>query len=306
VRTGGTNKDFWRGEDLSSKTLLVRFTDGLGEHILQSTFIKDIAALAPNCIVECSKRLAPILHRSFPNIEVISGYDRDAVNGALERADYQIPAFNMGRYVRKSFDQFDSEKHAHLAADPELVQHYREKYLERAHGRRIVGLSWMSGNPKIGKYKTLELETLKPLLNSKDMHFVSLQYGEVNDLLAEFAKDTGIDIYTDPDVDQLTDLEHFFAQVAALDLVITISSSAAHVAGSLGVPTWVMLPQQGTGPLWFWFMDRADSPWYSSVRLFRQQSTPSPDNPWWPEVVEDVADALSTWLVEPLAPRPLP
>ena len=298
--------EFWLGQDPSTKTILVFFTDGLGEHIIQSAFVRYIADQTEHCIVECSRRLVPILQRSFPDVEFVSGYDRTGANDALERADYQVPALNMARHVRPKIETTSLGNGSLLKADPELVRAYREKYEKQADGRKLVGLSWISGNTKIGKYKTLELNALKPLLDTEAMCFVNLQYGVATSVIDEFSKETGIEIYTDPTVDQLSDLEHFFAQVAALDLVITISNSAAHVAGSLGVPTWIILPRQGIGPLWFWFLDREDSPWYPSVQLFRQKSTPLPGQDWWPEVIDEVAGALSDWLAKPLASRPDP
>jgi ADP-heptose:LPS heptosyltransferase len=84
----------------------------------------------------------------------------------------------------------------------------------------------------------------------------------------------------------LTDLDGFAAQVAALDLVITISNTTAHVAGALGVPCWVLLPS-GLGENWYWFLDRDDSPWYPSVRLFRQ-SEPGV----WTDVINNVGAAF--------------
>ena len=302
--TRSEKTNFWHGEALDSKTILVFFTDGLGEHIIQSAFISEIAKHTQNCIVECSKRLAPILKRAYPNIEFVSGYDQALVTSALERSDFQIPALNIGLHFHKALGHFPKVSQNLLTADADLETMYRSKYAKLANGRKIVGVSWISGNLKIGKYKTLGLEALEPILNPEEMFLVNLQYGPVSEAIEEFSKNTGIQIYTDPTVDQFKELEPFFAQVAATDLVITISNTTAHVAGSLGVPTWVMLPKQGMAPLWFWFMDRSDSPWYPSVRLFRQQSAPSQDHSWWPEVIDDVAAALPQWLAAPLAPRP--
>jgi tetratricopeptide (TPR) repeat protein len=301
--TRGGKTDFWRGQDLSSKTLLVFFTDGIGEHIIQSSFINDIVGMAHSIIIECVERFVPILKKSFPNVEIISAQNRTSVRQALNRADYQIPALNLGRILRNNFDQFPKHQNGFLNASPDLIKHYRDKYLKRANGKRVVGLSWLSGNARLGQYKSLSLDALRPVLDTETMSFVSLQYGPMSNTLAEFSEETGIEIYADPSVDQLRDLDPFFAQVAAMDLVITISNTTAHIAGALGVPAWVMLPRQGLGPLWFWFIDREDSPWYPSVRLFRQKSMPTEDSPWWPEVIDEVATALPAWLAKPLTPR---
>ena len=90
--------------------------------------------------------------------------------------------------------------------------------------------------------------------------------------------------FPDDSFDQMTDLDTFAAQVAAMDLVISVSNTTVHIAGALGVPTWIMVP---TMPMWRWMAERQDSPWYPSVRLFRQ--TRAND---WEDVVKRVRDAL--------------
>ena len=79
----------------------------------------------------------------------------------------------------------------------------------------------------------------------------------------------------------------FAAQVAAMDLVVSISNTTAHIAGALGVPTWVLLSEV---PLWRWFQDETNSPWYPSVQLFRQRRRQG-----WLEVMSEVASALRDW-----------
>ena len=127
------------------------------------------------------------------------------------------------------------------------------------------------------------------------MNLVSLQYGPVSGTLNEFEKETGVQVYLDDTVDQLKDLETFFAQVSAMDLVITISNTTAHVAGALGIPTWLILPR-GAGEIWYWFTERTDSPWYPSVKLFRQTSSVGAHKEWWSEPVDAIASSLSKWL----------
>jgi hypothetical protein len=127
------------------------------------------------------------------------------------------------------------------------------------------------------------------------MNLVSLQYGPVSKKLDEFEKKTGTHIYCDDTVDQLKDLEAFFAQVSAMDLVITISNTTAHVAGALGIPTWLILPR-GAGEIWYWFTERSDSPWYPSVKLFRQKSSVGAHTEWWSDAVDEIASSLPSWL----------
>jgi ADP-heptose:LPS heptosyltransferase len=88
----------------------------------------------------------------------------------------------------------------------------------------------------------------------------------------------------DRSVDQFADIDVFAGQIAALDMVITIDNSTAHLAGALGVPAWVLLPFARD---WRWLRARQDSPWYPTLRLFRQ---PQPGD--WQSVVQEICDAL--------------
>jgi ADP-heptose:LPS heptosyltransferase len=124
---------------------------------------------------------------------------------------------------------------------------------------------------------------LTPLLTLSGIRWVSLQYGD-HEALEEEAAAAGAPILIDRAVDQLSDLDIFAAQIAAMDLVITIDNSTAHLAGALGVPVWVLLP---FAPDWRWLLDREDCPWYPTMRLFRQTELGN-----WQSVVERVRRSL--------------
>jgi len=114
---------------------------------------------------------------------------------------------------------------------------------------------------------------------------VSLQYG---DPIAQHAQANaaGAPLIIDAEVDQLADLDGFAAQVAAMDLVVTIDNSTAHMAAALGVQTWTMLP---FAPDWRWLLAREDSPWYPTMRLFRQREPGQ-----WKPVLEQLQTALAS------------
>ena len=93
-------------------------------------------------------------------------------------------------------------------------------------------------------------------------------------------------LYFDHEIDALNDFDASAAQVGAMDLVITVSNTTAHLAGAQNIPVWTMIPN-GPGAFWYWFRDRDDSPWYPSMRLFRQGQAGD-----WQPVIESVASAL--------------
>ncbi len=291
-RGGGV--PFWRGEDLSDKTLLIYFEQGAGEHIIQASMIADVAARAKRCIVECAQRLVPIIQRSVPSVDVISGLDLQAKTKALKEADVQIPGLHLGRHCRARFADFPKPGRT-LQPDPDKVKAFRSAYEALADGRKIVGLSWISGSTNFGKKKTIPLDEIGRIFDPKKVFVVSLQYGSVRSAVDTFRQETGSEIYIDESLDQMKDLDSFFAQVASLDLVVTISNTTAHVAGATGTPAWVLLPA-GSGSIWYWFLDRTDSPWYSSARLFRGDQAQDQTEQWWQACLSQAKNELKSWL----------
>ena len=126
---------------------------------------------------------------------------------------------------------------------------------------------------------------------------MSLQYGDCALEVQTVSRELGIEIIHDPAVNPLQDMDVFFAQVAAMDLIISTSNTTAHVAAAIGRPTWVML-RSGSASLWYWFKDRNDSPWYPSVCLFRQIQQISPESKaeGGLDAIARVAKSLEQWV----------
>ena len=148
----------------------------------------------------------------------------------------------------------------------------------------LVGLAWNSVNVKMGHRKSLPLAAYAPLTEITGIRFIDLQYGDTAVAREAFETETGVEVFHDPDIDQLQDLDAFAAQVAAMDLVISVSNTTVHLAGALGIPTWVVV---NTLPLCVWMLEGETSPWYPSLRLFRQSEAGV-----WDDVVGQVAGAL--------------
>ena len=283
---------YWGGEDLSGKRILVWTEQGIGDEILHASMVPDVMARARHCIIECSPRLVPVFARSFPQATVAAYVTSDVAVTPAQGIDYQIAVSSLGRHLRPHFASFP--KHSgYLKADPVKVAAMRARYEARAQGRRIVGVSWQSTAERIGADKSVQLTDLAPLLRVPGVLFVNLQYGDCSTELTAARKQLDVDIHHDPAVDPLTDMDAFFAQVAAMDLVVTTSSTTVHVAGALNTPVWLLLPY-AKGSIWYWFLKREDSPWYPSAKLIRQ---PKPDlsRPWWQDVVTRVANDLTLW-----------
>jgi Flp pilus assembly protein TadD len=293
---------YWQGEDLSGKSIVVWTDQGVGDEILHGSIFADVIQRAKRCVIECSRRLVPIFARSFPGIDV-RGYEASNIPAApREVFDYQIPASSLGRYLRTDFAKFPAHR-GYLKADPAKVLKLRQRYEAQARGRRIVGVAWKSTNEAIGDAKSARLKSFGPILEVPGVMFVNLQYGDCTKELVAVESELGVDVYQDPEIDPLANLDDFFAQIAAMDLVVSSSNSTVHAAGSLNVPTWVLLPL-GKGLLWYWFLRREDSPWYPSVRLIRAGKVDL-SQPWEIEPVARAAARLKQWLaaVAPSKPR---
>jgi ADP-heptose:LPS heptosyltransferase len=248
----------WRGEPLDGR-LLIWGEQGIGDEIMFAGLVPELAAAGLRCVLDCAPRLQPLFARSFPGVAVTAGYD-PARNTNLDIAAH-LPSGSLPGLLRTSAAAFAQTRSPYLLADPEQRQRFRTKYED---GRLLVGIAWFTKNSKSGRSRSIGLAQLAPLFALPGIQWISLQYGGHDTLEAE-AADALLTI--DREVDQFTDLDSFAAQVAAMDLVLTIDNSTAHLAAALGVPTWLLLPY---APDWRWGLTSETSPWYPPMRLFRQ------------------------------------
>ncbi|MBL8643920.1 MAG: tetratricopeptide repeat protein [Rhodospirillaceae bacterium] len=274
---------YWAGEDVKDKTILVWSEQGVGDETLYGSMLDDLAARGANVIFECSPRMAPVFARSLPGITV-----RSAGSSAHDGADFQIALGSLGQYLRPDVASFP-KRASYLKADPARVSELKARY----GAGPLIGISWVSKAERIGAQKSAALLDWAPLLRLPGARFVNLQYGDSAAEIAEVKSKLGVEIISDPTVDPLKDMDAFFAQVAAMDAVVTVSNTTAHVAGALGVPAWVLLSRGGGSLLWYWFLERADSPWYASMRLVRGENA----KPGWArEPLERIATDATAWL----------
>ncbi|MFM8534459.1 MAG: tetratricopeptide repeat protein, partial [Acidimicrobiia bacterium] len=275
----------WMGEDLRDRAILVWGEQGIGDDIVAASMLPDLAKRAREVLLHTDGRLEPLFTRSFPsNVRFFARILPVQPELLSSRIACQIPLGGLGEFLRPSSESFGTPR-AYLHADPAKAEHFRRRY-EALPGLK-VGISWRSRNLANGRIKSTSLDEWQPILRLPNVTFINLQYGDCSEDLARAQEHTGCRIHHDPEVDQLRDMYTFAAQVASLDLVISVSNAIAHTAGALGVPTWVLL---ATDHLWLWFRDRDDSPWYPRVRLFRQTRPGD-----WSEPVRQVAANLEAW-----------
>lgn len=254
----------WDGSPLQGRRLLLWGEQGIGDHILYGTMLHDAIRRAQGEVtVVVEARLVPLFARSLADTGAAV-----TERGAAVAADLQCPFGSLGPWLRQR--PADCGDGRYLKADAARSARLRARYAAFGKpGDRLLGLSWRSANWHVGGYKSLDLNTLLPVLQRPGCVWVSLQYGEVAAEIAGFAARHGIVIHQDAEVDATRDLDGLAAQIAGLDAVVSTSNSTVHFSGALGVPCYMLLPA-GRGRMWYWPRQGDSTPWYRSVRLVRQ------------------------------------
>jgi hypothetical protein len=285
VRLRSFSRPRWDGSSLSGKTILVCAEQGIGDEIMFASCIPDLVKRAGHVVLECDSRLVPLFSRSFPGVGVSAACPADHGNPVpgSPAIDVQIAAGSLPGYLRRSWQDFP-EPHAYLVPDPGAVAKWERRYQEAGDGLN-VGISWRGGRKAERGKRSTSLDQWADLLRTEEVSFVNLQYGGSRAEINEVSSRCGVQILDWEDANPLVNLDDFAAQIAALDLVISIDNATVHMAGALGVPVWVLQP---FAPEWRWLLDREDSYWYPGVRQFRQSM---PGN--WGAVFERVATELN-------------
>ncbi len=270
----------WDGGALEGRTILLHAEQGLGDTLQFARYAPLVAARGGRVVLEAQRELAPLLRS-------LAGAERVVARGVepLPPFDVHAPLLSLPHLLGTTLGTIPAAV-PYLRADPERAAAWAE-YLAAEVGERAgtlrVGLVW-AGNPdhKGDRRRSLPLATLAPLGRVPGVRLVGLQKGpaaaqadvppaglaltNLGPLLADFA-DTA-------------------AVLEQLDLVIAVDTAVAHLAGALGRPVWLLLP---FAPDWRWLRARTDSPWYPTMRLFRQDAPAA-----WDPLLLHLADALAT------------
>lgn len=279
----------WGGEPLAGKRVLIWTEQGIGDEVLIAGMIGDAIALAAHVTILCTPRLVKLFQRSFPSATVAVRQEPLPAGARDPQLDFQMSMGDLGRAFRPNFESFPKRRF-YLTPNQSRVHELRRRYRQARPGALLVGISWSShGNPQMGWLKSNNLDAWQPILRTPSIGFVNLQYGDRSAELARVRERTGVDVLVDADIDPMGDMDDFAAQIGALDLVISTSNTTVHVAGALGVPTWVLAPE-GRGRHWYWFQNRDDSPWYPSLRFVRPQGGGG-----WENAIGRCADDLASY-----------
>jgi hypothetical protein len=262
----------WLGsEEIAGKTILVHAEQGFGDAIQFCRYVPLLAGSAAHIILQVSEPLRELMGTLSGAAQVIATCD------APLNFDLHCPLMSLPLAFRTELESIPCAV-PYLHSSSQAVGRWNERLGPRNGAR--VGLVW-SGNPKNknDRNRSIELRSLLPLVNFNAL-FVSLQK-EISADDAATLKEYRTIIHFDQ---ELRDFADTAAVISNLDLVISVDTSVAHLAGALAKPVWVLLPFIAD---WRWLLDRDDSPWYPSARLFRQDESRA-----WEGVVARVYRAL--------------
>jgi tetratricopeptide (TPR) repeat protein/precorrin-6B methylase 2 len=266
-----SSRPMWNGQDLRGKTILLRAEQGLGDTIQFARYAPRVKALG-----------ATVLLMALPGTEALlaecPGLDRILSPGAsLPDFDYYINLLSLPRIFGTELDSIPAER-AYLRADGERAARWRSRVGDDV-ATLNVGLVWR-GDPNHGRdrYRSIPLQEFAPLASVEGVRIFSLQKE------AKPGESTSPNLQFTDLAPELADLCDTAALISQLHLLICVDTAVAHLAGGLGVEVWLLLPVPSD---WRWLEQTEKSPWYPSMRIFRQSEHQN-----WNEVIVRVAAAL--------------
>jgi tetratricopeptide (TPR) repeat protein len=266
------NCSVWQGEPLRGQKILLHAEQGYGDTLQFVRYAPLVAERGGEVILEVPRCLSQLLGQ-------VPGVKQVIVQGdALPEFSWQCPLMSLPLAFATRLETIPVFSR-YISIPEETVRSAKSKWT--AEGLR-VGLAW-SGNPKHFRdaYRSTHLQQLIPLSTVPGVSFYSLQVGEATRQIAELSS-----IFPIIDVcSKYSDFIDTATFLVGLDLVITVDTAIAHLAGALGIPVWILLPHSRTD--WRWLKNRIDSPWYPSARLFHQ---PAPGD--WNALAEHVSQEL--------------
>jgi tetratricopeptide (TPR) repeat protein len=274
----------WDGNPVGAK-VLVWGEQGIGDIIFGMRYIMHLG-LPPSQLFLCTdQRLVSISQRSMPGMEISHMWPAEPSRFGIT---HTLPLCSGGEIVGASMAQ--ARSCPYLIPDVELVDKYRLE-LERSSSRKLkVGISWSSELSKgYGSVKSVDLQLFSIFAKLDWIQLVDLQYGNTLKQRHRFEQETGHAILS-PEFDRKANLEALSALIMACDCVISVSNVTAHITGSLGQKGFVLLPVS-KGLMWYWHRGISVSPWYPSLKLFRQEKAGF----WIDELSQVCSDLQKVW-----------
>ena len=267
----------WTGQPISGKRILVITEQGFGDHFQFCRFITRLAAAGAIPVVGVSPPLAEIMTTLSGCAEVLT----EVVGARVSACDFWVFVGSLPNRLGVDTSSIGTAG-PYLSANPQKRDFWRQK-LAAFEGKKKIGLVW-AGRPdnSVDALRSLQFDMLAPLARLPGITWVALQEGK----RLEEARTLSGPLTMESFPEHISSFDDTAALMAELDLVISVDSAPAHLAGALGRPVWVLLPNVAD---WRWQLGEESSPWYPTARLFRQRTRGD-----WGDVVGRVVDALGS------------
>ena len=269
----------WDGKSRYDK-LLIWPDQGIGDEVRFASALKLLPS-HESITLQVDKRLVTAFQRSMPDLDIVP------VDVTLDfrQFSHHVPLGTLPSLLLKTRDDFNHIGAPFLKAD----EGRRQEFFSRYRGEKpLIGISWHSISPKLGKLKSIPLDSLIEALLPLNVDFVNLQYGEYTDQCEAVMARTGVSIHLAQELDKKDDIEGLMAMIAACDHIVTISNATIHLTGALGKPAHLVIPVSSD---WQWGRSETTSIWYDSVNIFRQDVRGS-----WDPVLQTMAKDLERTL----------
>ena len=266
------SKPLWLGQtSIKNKTIIIYGEQGYGDYIQFLRYIPLLKNLDAEIILEVRPALVELISSTHPELKIIESGNQ------LQRFDYQCPIMSLPLALKNHLNTIPNST-PYISVDPEKIKEWADDLGKKTITR--IGLVWSGSSEHQNDHnRSLSLEELSPILTLPfEFHSIQKEY-RIHDL--EILKQHPIKTHTE----KLKNFSDTAALIDSLDLIISVDTSVAHLAGSLNKKVWIMLP---SNPDWRWMLNRTDSPWYPSAKLFRQTT-----NGEWRDVVKKIAAELS-------------
>jgi len=264
----------WDGSNIKGRTVLLHAEQGLGDTIQFIRYAKLVAQLGARVIVGCQKELARI-------VQTVEGIDKVIPYGdPFPEFDLHCPLLRLPLLFGTTLESIPREI-PYIAVDPLSVINWKEKIQNQHSTKFKIGLVWAGRPSHINdRNRSFSLEIFSPFAGLSNISFYSLQKGEA----AKQAKNPPQGLQLIDFTDEIKDFTDTAAFIQNLDLIISADTAVAHLSGAIGKSVWTLLP---FSPDWRWMLNREDSPWYPTMRLYRQPSFGD-----WKSVIDRISAEL--------------
>lgn len=286
LRKYGRFDDFDYPEINHNTSLIVGKEQGIGDELILIRLLEDLSLKVKELVYVCSNKLYKFITNNLKNIKIVCEDEYLDTENKIYNDFTKINLHSIFNYISDPLDKI--KKYKNFVVDSHMVKYYENKY--RKNNKKLIGIAWMSKNGADDRKKSLKLHDLIPILKMQEKYsYVNLQYGDVAREINQVNKNYETEIKYDDDLDYFDDIYSLAALIKSCDIIITCSGVTAHIAGILGVKTFVLVPIFG-GRIWYWHEEDLISSWYPSVSLITQNKSSD-----WKQPISNLQKYLSEY-----------